>query len=62
MRKTKSFNSDYRNESIPSKGSLGYDIDQNGDKKIIISSKEFNYLSGEKDNSVGPGDYNIQSN
>ena len=61
IKKTKSFNSDYRTETIPSKGNLGYDIDQNGDKKMIINNDEFNN-SGNKNGSIGPGQYNIQSN
>ena len=62
IKKTKSFNSDYRTETIPSKGNLGYDIELNGDKKMIINNKESNFISGNKNDSVGPGQYNIQSN
>lgn len=32
IKKTKSFNSDFRTETIPSKGNMGYDIAQNGEK------------------------------
>ena len=62
VKKTKTFNSDYRTETIPSKGNLGYDIDQNGDKKMIINNNESNYMSGNKNDSAGPGQYNIQIN
>ena len=62
VKKSINFNSDYRTETIPSKGNLGYDIDQNGDKKMIINNKESNYMSGNKNDSVGPGQYNIQLN
>ena len=61
IKKTKSFNSDYRTETIPSKGNLGYDIDQNGNKKKIIINNEFSH-NGTQNDSVGPGQYNIQSN
>ena len=61
VKKTMNFNSDYRTETIPSKGNLGYDFDQNGDKKMIIN-KESNYMSGKKNDSAGPGQYNIQLN
>ena len=61
LKKTKSFNSEYRNETIPSKGNLGYDIEPNGDKKMIVNSYEIKN-SGNKNDSVGPGQYNIQSN
>jgi hypothetical protein len=62
VKKTKTFNSDYRTETIPSKGNLGYDIDKNGDKKMIINNNESNYMSGNKNDSAGPGQYNIQLN
>ena len=62
IKKTRTFNSDFRTETIPSKGNMGYDIAQNGEKKMIINSKELtNYISGDKNDSVGPGQYNIQS-
>ena len=61
LKKTKSFNSDYRTETIPSKGNLGYDIDLNGDKKLIMNNNE-NNMSGNKNDSVGPGQYNLQLN
>ena len=54
LKKTKSFNSEYRNETIPSKGNLGYDIEPNGDKKMIVNSCEIKN-SGNKNDSVGPG-------
>ena len=60
IKKTKSFNSDNRTETIPSKGNLGYDIDKNGDKKMIINNKS--NLNGTKNESIGPGQYNIQLN
>ena len=58
IKKTKSFNSEYRNETIPSKGNLGYDIDQNGNKKMVNNFK----INGNKNESIGPGEYNIQLN
>ena len=61
LKKTKSFNSDYRTETIPSKGNLGYVIDLNGDKKLIMNNNE-NNMSGNKNDSVGPGQYNLQLN
>ena len=61
FQKIKSFNSDYRTETIPSKGNLGYDIDINGDKKLIMNKKE-NNMSGIKNDSIGPGQYNLQLN
>ena len=56
---TKSFNSEYRVESIPSKNNLGYDIDENGDKKMIIAEKDINQMDGTKRDSAGPGQYDI---
>ena len=61
LKKTKSFNSDLRTETIPSKGNLGYDIDLNGEKKLIMNNNE-NNMSGNKNDSVGPGQYNLQLN
>ena len=61
LKKNKSFNSEYRSETIPSKGNLGYDIDKNGDRKMIVSNNEDKNIDGKND-SVGPGTYNIQSN
>ena len=56
---TKSFNSEYRVESIPSKNNLGYDIDENGDKKMIVVEKDINQMDGTKRDSAGPGHYDI---
>ena len=61
LKKTKSFNSDLRTETIPSKGNLGYDIDLNGEQKLIMNNNE-NNMSGNKNDSVGPGQYNLQLN
>ena len=44
----KSFNSEYRVESIPSKNNLGYDIDQNGERKIDARSLQYAYHNGTK--------------
>ena len=55
----KSFNSKYRVESIPSKNNLGYDIDKNGDKKMIVLEKDVNQMDGTKRDSAGPGQYDI---
>ena len=60
--KNKSFNPELRTESIPSKGNCGYDFDINGNKKMVTLENEVNYLSGEKNNSVGPGDYDLELN
>ena len=62
IKKKISFKSNYRTETIPSKNNLGYDIDQNGDKKLILNNNEINNISGNKNDSVGPGQYNIQPN
>ena len=62
IKKNKSFNPELRTESIPSKGNCGYDIDINGNKKMVTLENEVNYLSGEKNNSVGPGDYDLELN
>ena len=59
IKKIKSFNSEYRIETIPSKNNLGYDIDQNGDKKMIIVEKDVNQMDGTKKDSAGPGQYDI---
>ena len=59
---TKSFKSEYRNETIPSKNNFGYDIDENGDKKMIIVEKDINQFDGTKRDSVGPGQYDIPIN
>ena len=56
------FKSNCRTETIPSKNNLGYDIEQNGDKKLILNNNEINNISGNKNDSVGPGQYNIQPN
>ena len=55
----KSFNSQYRIETIPSKNNLGYDIDKNGDKKMITQEKDINQMDGTINDSAGPGQYNI---
>ena len=55
----KSFNSEYRTETIPSKNNLGYDIDNNGDKKMIVVEKDKNQMDGTKRDSAGPGQYDI---
>jgi len=62
IKKNKSFNPELREESIPSKGNCGYDIDINGNKRMVTLQNKSNYLSGEKNNSVGPGDYNLELN
>ena len=62
IKKNKSFNPELRTESIPSKGNCGYDYDINGNKKMVTLENEVNYLSGEKNNSVGPGDYDLELN
>jgi len=59
IKKIKSFNSEYRIETIPSKNNLGYDIDKNGDKKMIIVEKDVNQMDGTKKDSAGPGQYDI---
>ena len=59
IKKIKSFNSEYRIETIPSKNNLGYDIDKNGDKKMIIVEKDINQMDGTKKDSAGPGQYDI---
>ena len=61
LKKNKSFNSEYRSETIPSKGNLGYDMDQNGNRKMIINNKDAEKINGNKNDSVGPGQYNIES-
>ena len=55
----KSFNSEYRVESIPSKNNLGYDIDQNGERKMIVVEKDINQMDGTIHDSAGPGQYDI---
>ena len=55
----KSFNSEYRSETIPSKNNFGYDIDENGNKKIIFIEKSLNQFDGTKRDSAGPGQYDI---
>ena len=55
----KSFNSQYRIETIPSKNNIGYDIDKNGDKKMITQEKDINQMDGTINDSAGPGQYNI---
>ena len=51
------FNSDYRTETIPSKGNVGYDIDKDGNKKLILNpSKE---KISDKKEEIGPGKYDI---
>lgn len=62
IKKTKSFNSNYRTETIPSKDNLGYDIDKNGHSIMINKNNEFSNINGNKIVSVGPGQYNIESN
>ena len=59
IKMTKSFNSEYRIETIPSKHNFGYDIDKNGDKKMIIVEKDQNQMDGTKRDSAGPGQYDI---
>lgn len=54
----KGFPSDYRKETIPSKGILGYDFDKDGNQKILVSS-ENQVKNRRKSESVGPGQYNI---
>ena len=61
IKRTKSFNSNYRTETIPSKINLGYDIDKNGEKKMITKENELNNINDNK-NSIGPGQYNVQPN
>ena len=58
----KSFNSEYRTETIPSKNNLGYDIDKNGDKKMIVGEKDINQMDGTKRDSAGPGQYDLPMN
>ena len=55
----KSFNSEFRSETIPSKNNFGYDIDENGNKKIIFVEKSSNQFDGTKYDSAGPGQYDI---
>ena len=55
----KSFNSEFRSETIPSKNNFGYDIDENGNKKIIFIEKSLNQFDGTKNDSAGPGQYDI---
>ena len=53
--------SNYRTETIPSKGNLGYEYDKEGIKKMI-KNPNFNYSieSSDKNESlIGPGYYNI---
>ena len=53
--------SNYRTETIPSKGNLGYEYDNDGNKKMI-TNPHFNYSTenNEKNESLlGPGYYNI---
>jgi len=62
IKRTKSFNSKYRNETIPSKNTLGYEFDKNGDKKMIINNNELNNINSNNNDSVSPGQYNVQPN
>ena len=52
--------SNYRTETIPSKGNIGYEYDKEGMKKMI-KNPNYNYsIGGEKNESlIGPGYYNI---
>ena len=52
--------SNYRTETIPSKGNIGYEYDKEGIKKMI-KNPNFNnsILSSDKNESLGPGYYNI---
>ena len=52
------FNSDYRVESIPSKGNIGYEIDKEGNRKLLLNnSYEKNNL--DKKDPIGPGKYDL---
>ena len=50
--------SNYRSETIPSKGNLGYEYDKQGIKKMI-KNPNFSVNSDKNESLLGPGYYNI---